>query len=278
MTRLDRFVTLYLRSPISRVIRDRKEPGIPILMYHKIANGQETRGSSYYWTSTSPRRFGLQMNYLHENGYRVVPLRGIDRCLERLKPGEKPPVVLTFDDGYQDFFTNAFPVLRRFGFGATVFLPTDLLEREAERNTYLTWRQVVDLHSQGIEFGSHTLTHRRMFELSLPEIEREVRDSRGAIEARIEAPVASFSYPYAFPQEDRKFTGMLAGLLKESGYRYAVTTIIGRASSKDDRYALKRIPVNEGDDEALFRAKLEGNYDWLRIFQYTKRRVAGWYS
>lgn len=277
MFRFDRFVTLRLRSPISSVFPDTKRPRIPILMYHGIANERETRGSPYYWTSTSPHRFGLQMRYLHENNYRVVPLRELNRCLERLKAGEKPPVVLTFDDGYQDFFSAAFPVLRRFGFGASVFLPTDLIGVDRGFQRYLTWHQVLDLHRQGVEFGSHTMSHPMLVDLPLPEIEREIRISKSEIENRIGAAVESFSFPYAFPQEDRRFTEMLADLLRECGYRYAVTTVIGRASRKDNRYALKRIPVNDNDDEALFRAKLEGNYDWLRPFQFTKRRVAEWF-
>jgi peptidoglycan/xylan/chitin deacetylase (PgdA/CDA1 family) len=216
------------------------------------------------------------MRYLHENNYRVVPLRELDRCLERLTAGEKPPIVLTFDDGYQDFYSAAFPILRRFGFGASVFLPTDLIGVDRGVQRYLTWQQVLDLHKQGVEFGSHTVSHPTLVDLPLPEIEREVRASKSEIENRVGAAVESFSFPHAFPQEDRRFGGMVAGLLRECGYRYAVTTVIGRASPKDDRYALKRIPVNDGDDEALFRAKLEGNYDWLRLFQHAKRRVAGW--
>ena len=244
-------------------------------MYHGIANERKTRGSPYFWTNTSPHRFGLQMRYLHENNYRVVPLRELNRCLERLNAGEKPPVVLTFDDGYQDFHTTAFPVLRRYGFGASVFLPTGLIGVDNGTRRYLAWHQVLDLQKQGIEFGSHTVSHPKLVDLPLPEIEREARASKSAIENRIGAAVESFSFPYAFPQENRRFRGMLAGLLGECGYRYAVTTVIGRVSPNDDRYALKRIPVNDGDDEALFRAKLEGNYDWLRLFQYAKRRVAG---
>lgn len=268
---------MYLRSPISSVFPDGKKPGIPILMYHGIAEERDARGSSYYRTGTSPRRFGLQMRYLHDNGYRVVPLREFDRCPASLEPGGKHPVVLTFDDGYRDFYTAAFPVLRRFGFGATVFLPTDLIGSEAGGREYLSWHQVRDLHGRGVEFGSHTATHRRLGDLPPPEIEREVRASKSVIEDRVGEFVESFSFPYAFPQENRRFTGMLASLLRKSGYRYAVTTVIGRASPKEDRYALKRIPVNDGDDEALFRAKLEGNYDWLRSVQYAKRVIAGWF-
>jgi peptidoglycan/xylan/chitin deacetylase (PgdA/CDA1 family) len=275
MFRLDRFMTLHLYSPISGVFHVRKPPRIPILMYHGITNEPETRRSPYYWNNTSPHRFGLQMRYLHENNYRVVPLRQLNRCLERLNAGEKPPVVLTFDDGYRDFYSTAFPVLRRYGFGASVFLPTDLIGADRSTQRYLTWHQVLDLHREGVEFGSHTLSHPRLVDLPLPEIEREVRASKIGIENRIGAAVESFSFPCAFPQGDRRFTGMFANLLRECGYRYAVTTVIGRASRKDDRHALKRLPINDGDDEALFRAKLEGNYDWLRPFQYTKRRIAG---
>lgn len=276
MPRLDRFVTLRLRSPIAGVFPEGKTPGIPILMYHRIAKESGNSGSPYFWTSTSVRRFGDQMRYLHENDYRVIPLRELDRCRRRTDPGKYRTVVLTFDDGYLDFRTAAFPVLRRFGFGATVFLPTDLIGGGEGRQAYLAWDQVLDLHRQGVEFGSHTVSHRKLIDLSFPEVEREIRDSKIAIEGRIGADVESFSFPYAFPQEDRRFTEMVTSLLGKCGYRNAVTTVIGRTGPQDPRFTLKRIPVNDGDDEALFQAKLEGNYDWLRHVQYAKRRVARW--
>ena len=276
MIRFDRFLTLYLRSPIAAVLPDRKRRRIPILMYHGIANERETHSSPYFWTSTSPRRFGLQMKYLHENNYQAVPLSALDRSLERWKTVGKTPVILTFDDGYRDFHSAAIPILRRFGFGASVFLPTGLIGTENGSRRYLTWRQVLDLQRQGIEFGSHTVTHPILVDLPLPEVEAQLRSSKSAIEDRLGTAVDSFSFPYAYPQEDRKFTGTFTKLLRDCGYRHAVTTVIGSVSPTDDPFRLKRIPINDDDDETLFRAKLEGNYDWLRLFQYAKRRVAGW--
>lgn len=277
MPRLDRFLTLYVFSPISKMFGSRESHGIPILMYHRIPEERAACLHPDYWIHTSPRRFDLQMRFLHENGHRVVPLRELDRCLENRTPGEKAPVVLTFDDGYRNFFTAAFPVLNRFGFGATVFLPTDKIQSDAERGDHLTWEQVRELHSQGVEFGSHTVTHRTLWTLPLSEIEQEIRASKSAIEDRLGSFVESFSYPYAFPQGDTGITTTLTDLLRKNGYRYAVTTIIGRAFPGEDRFTLKRIPVNDGDEETIFSAKLEGNYDWLQRFQYANRKMKRWF-
>jgi peptidoglycan/xylan/chitin deacetylase (PgdA/CDA1 family) len=111
--------------------------------------------------------------------------------------------------------------------------------------------------------------------LSAGQIERELRDSRAEIEQRLGEPATAFSYPYAFPQGNRPFAKTLRDLLIQAGYTCCVTTEVGRVKAGDDPYRLKRLPANSCDDPQLFRAKLEGGYDWLgfpqRAFKLLKR-------
>jgi peptidoglycan/xylan/chitin deacetylase (PgdA/CDA1 family) len=140
----------------------------------------------------------------------------------------------------------------------------------------LTWKEVRDLHESGVQFGSHTVNHPRLVELSKPEIEIELRNSKLEIEARLGKTVKSFAYPFAFPQGNEQFLNTFEGLLDRTGYNCCVTTEIGRMKAGDDPYRLKRLPVNSCDDPPLFRSKLEGGYDWLGFPQLAAKTIKHW--
>ena len=103
--------------------------------------------------------------------------------------------VLTFDDGYQDFYTDAFPLIRQCGFTATVFLATDRIRDTSVRvegADYLTWKEVRELHSEGISFGSHSVTHADLRSLGPEQIDYELGYSKESIEQRIGARSSHF--------------------------------------------------------------------------------------
>lgn len=286
MVRLDRFLTLHLFRPLIKLRRENGRLRIPILMYHSISDDQEARVHPYYKICTSPFRFHEHMRFLKDNGYQVIPLSTAlslitdrpnrpDRLnrLDRLDRPNRPNrldrpnyVVLTFDDGYSDFYTKAWPVISEFKFPATVFLPTafiDYTSRSFKGRQCLTWNQVRELHEQGITFGSHTVNHVQLRDLEWSDIDREIKVSKKAIEDEIGEPVKEFSYPYAYPEADRTFCKKLSYILKENGYNLCLTTRIGQVLSDDDPLSLKRLPINNADDISLLSAKLAGAYDWL---------------
>ncbi|MGB0103714.1 MAG: polysaccharide deacetylase family protein, partial [Candidatus Sulfotelmatobacter sp.] len=120
--RFDRFATLYLVNPIRRGTRG-NQLAIPILMYHSIADGDETGVQPYYRTTTTPSVFALHMQHLSDQGYRTINLTEAVGLLRKESPTGKCAVI-TFDDGYGNFYQPAFPILSRHHFNATVFLPT----------------------------------------------------------------------------------------------------------------------------------------------------------
>ncbi len=128
-----------------------------------------------------------------------------------------------------------------------------------------------DLHKAGVTFGSHTVTHAQLSSMKGEEIEYQVKCSKDTIEEQISSPIESFSYPFAFPEHDEGFKKRLRDALKKHGYQNGVSTIIGRVRCSDDKFFLKRLPVNSYDDLSLFRAKLEGGYDWLHRLQYAAK-------
>jgi peptidoglycan/xylan/chitin deacetylase (PgdA/CDA1 family) len=280
--RFDRFATLYLVNPL-RSSSSNRTPSIPILMYHNVSDGSEGDSSEgkreaaahpYYRTSTSPQRFAEQIKYLQGNGYRTVSLAEGVGGLRGESPAAHKQVVITFDDGYQDFYRHAFPVLSQCGFSATVFLPTAYVGESPvsfKGRNCLTWAEVRELNHHGIRFGSHTVTHPQLRDLSPAAVKEEISSSKKTIEEKLGCQVDSFAYPYAFPQTDIDFRNMLRDLLVEAGYRNGVCTIVGLARSKSDPFFMERLPVNCCDDDALFQAKLAGAYDWIAKFQYASK-------
>lgn len=277
MPRLDRLLTLYGFSALWRFI-SAKNRFIPILMYHSISDEPES-GHPYFWINTSRKRFASQMQFLKEHDYTVISLT---EAVDVLKADQDQEyscpryVVLTFDDGYHDFLKHAWPVLVRHGFTATMFVPTAFISDSRMRfngRESLTWSEVRELRGQGISFGSHTMSHPKLYGLPWEEVRRELLDSRLRLEDELQTPASCFAYPYAFPQEDRSFVARFKEELIDQGYRTAVTTAIGVMQRGSDPLCLKRLPVNEGDDDRLLSAKLAGDYDWLSGAQYLSRRT-----
>lgn len=323
--RLDRLFTLNLVQPFrafkSRFgevgVRGSEADGtgsaIPILMYHSISDAPEPGALPYHRVNTSPSVFKQHMEYLRDHGYRTFSLDAVvsgrepvDGCGaaragskaigDRVPGTEDKLVVLTFDDGFRDFYDEAFPVLKEFGFTATMFLPTGFIAdsrrlfrpagQKIEKGRggagfptakeCLTWDEVRELRQFGISFGSHTVNHPKLVELSWEQIRFEVWQSKADMEERLQMPVRLFCHPYAFPQSQPEYVRGLAGLLREAGYSCCVTTKVGSFSCKKDAFCIKRLPINSCDDTDLFKAKLEGAYDWLGLPQHVYKSMSRW--
>lgn len=266
--RFDSAATIYLVNPL-RTLFPSNEHAIPILMYHSISKKDEGGLWGYYRTVTTPEVFASHMRYLHDNEYSTISLPAAVKLLEAGGSTNKF-VVITFDDGFCDFHRYAFPELARWGFIATVFLPAAYIghvPRKFKDKECLTWRQIRDLRGSNIYFGSHTVTHPQLTALKLSEVAAEILDSKRTIENELAESIDSFAYPFAFPEHKPVFIHQLKELLVESGYRQGVSTRIGLARETDDRFFLRRLPMNSLDDISLFSAKLNGGYDWLSTFQ-----------
>ena len=270
--RADRLATLYLFHPLQKLRRQAAR--IPILMYHSISAPDDSDRHPYYRTVTAPRVFEQHLKFLHDSGYKSI---GLTDAVSRLREGAPPnerTVVITFDDGFEDFYSQAFPLLSQYGFTATMFLPTSYIDRDTRKFNgveCLTWSQVRELRKAGIEFGSHTVTHPQLRDVSTEQMRTEVGRSKADIEEKLGERVEAFAYPYAFPETDAAFVQTLHGALQESEYRSGVTTVIGRAGRTDNPFFMRRLPVNSADDSRFFQAKLEGGYDWLHTAQYASK-------
>ena len=275
MSRIDRIATLYFGHPLARLLGPNQRGCVPVLMYHSISDNLFGKSHPYYQINTAPEVFSRQMRWLRNNGYRTLDTNELMCGLQNGQDLSKT-VVITFDDGYRDFLTDAMDVMKQCSFSATIYLATDRVQHKSlriEGAEYLTWSDVRELHQHGIRFGSHTVTHPDMRSLGPEQIEYELCCSKETMEDNLGVAVNSFAYPFAFPEQDRIFTNYLEDVLTNCGFENGVSTILGRASLSSNKFFLPRIPVNSWDDEQFFHAKLEGGYDWLHWIQVLKKSV-----
>lgn len=271
--RFDRAVSVGLVHPMLQLFRRGRQTRLPILMYHGITKDSGTR-HPYFETNTSPELFALHMKFLHENGYRSISLDEAVKAISQPQ-NRKRSVVITFDDGYQDFYTDAFPILETYGFGATMFITSG---RTSDRHAclgskeFMTWEQIRYIHAHGIKIGSHTVSHPQLCDLPTLSVASEIGNSKQTIEDKLGCAVESFSYPFAFPEHNQGFIRIIKDLLQTHGYKNGVCTTIGTASREHDVFFLPRLPANSHDDVSFYRAKLEGSYDWLHLLQRLYKR------
>jgi peptidoglycan/xylan/chitin deacetylase (PgdA/CDA1 family) len=275
MFRLDRFLTLYFFSPLRIAFKHQNESNrIPILMYHDISDSRECHRHPYFETSTSNSVFAAQIETLSQNGYQTITL---DKLLSRLKTsqenGTSKLVAITFDDAFSSFYTQAFPVLKRYGYNATVFAPSGLIGKSLKDKMLMSWDNLREVSQRGICVGSHTVSHPQLLDLEMNQVRDELFASKNRIESELGMGIKSFSYPYAFPEHNGTFKKFIEAQLKGAGYEVGVTTSIGLSSEQDNALFLRRIPINVHDDDKLFWAKLNGGYDWLRQLQTFKKKV-----
>lgn len=229
-------------------------------MYHKIGSPKGTGLLRDLYVS--PRVFRMQMWYLKIAGFRVVPLDDIVRLVQGEPVGEKL-IALTFDDGFRNFHDEALPILREFGYPATVYVVSDLVGKHDAWETYgsdaheplMTWEEIEACRGQGVEIGSHTRTHPLLARLSPEQVREEVLGSRNILEDRLGVPVRHFCYPSG------DYTPAVAAAVADAGYLSAVTTRRGRVHAGDHPFELPRTFIRRITNPFLFLLRLHTDYE-----------------
>ncbi len=203
----------------------------------------------------SPVLFEKQLDYLHKQGYYSVSLKEL---VEHQQKGLKVPgksIIITFDDGFRNFFEIARPLLKKYGFSATIFLVTDKIS--ANDRNFLSWEEILQMKKEGFDFGAHTCSHCVLTEVSLEKAKWEIEQSKKIIEEKLGQKVEFFSYPYG------EFNGAIEDLVQEIGFLGAVVTPHG-PGIEERPYALKRIGVNYDNSMRVFKFKISSGFSWLR--------------
>lgn len=220
-----------------------KKSVVPILMYHYVRDVNPRLDQLGWNLSISPANFERQLQYLSDRGYRSIHMRDWAR-------GDIPKkaVIITFDDGYDDFYTVALPLLKRYGFTASVGIITDFIGKTNHMNA----EQIRDVANSGVELIAHTVSHPDLLNVVPSEARRQVVESKRVLENLFGVDVAAFAYPIGH------FNRAIVSFVKEAGYSAALTTAHGLAEwDVDDPYVLPRIRVDNRDGYDGFVKKIE---------------------
>ena len=229
---------------------------VPIFMYHHVSALPPKNSLDFGLTVKTPD-FATQMDYLATNGYHPIILTDVFNALYYGLPLPTHPAVITFDDGYEDNFTDAFPILQEHHFVAEINIITGLIG-----NWYLTWDQIRQMAAYGIEIGSHTVHHISLAS-ALPDTARqELQDSKITLEHQLGMPIQFFCYPSGEPfhhgsTERQQF---ITSLLYQDGYIGALLDpgATGVLQNVRTPYQLLRIRVAGGEQMPLFIETLQG--------------------
>ena len=223
--------------------------GIPVLLYHYVG----AEAPDYPYLNVATPEFSRQMKELRERGYRSVSLGDLTAYMQGspVKLPEKP-VLITFDDGYEDNYTQAFPVLKQEGFRAAIFM----VQSNFNRKNRLSVQQIQEMEQAGIEIGSHTRSHPNLTKLAASALEQEVGQSRRGVERLAGRPIDYFAYPGGF------YNLEVLEKTAQSGYAGAFTVLPGvNRPDKDNPYLLRRIPVFSYTDFDAILDRLEATED-----------------
>jgi len=274
---------------ISAVLYLKAQYVVPIVMYHNI-DGKSAASR----LSVSPESFKRQMNFLKNQHYNVVKLEDLAKMIREnqfLRPEgqnlfashqgeidtERPlfirilksvvlwprmyrfpskTIAITFDDGYRNNYTDAYPVLKNLDLHASIFIIPALVGTDG----YLTWDQIIEMSESGvITIGSHTMTHPWLPAQPAEKMDLEIRDSKLAIENHLNKEVSSFSYPLGGFNKD------VREKVIKAGYKIAVATNPGKIYPKHDLFAMKRLRIsNTSDNLFVFWFEITGFYTWIK--------------
>ena len=240
----------------------------PILYYHLISSPPTNQKNHSIYIP--PERFDRHLSLLKRAGYRSI---GLDELLDHLESGTRPPgrpMMITFDDGHIDNYTQAFPVLQRHAFSAAIFVIAGSIDGrlqlrcsvESNGESILTREQLRELAAGGIEIQSHGMTHADLPALDNKQVLWEMTESRKILEDIIEHPVKYFCYPFG------RFKPHHFELAQEAGYRAAFSTFRGRRHNIDERWCLKRIPVHNDRSTLQFLSAL-----WIKSYRRSEAKL-----
>mgnify|MGYP001576691464 CR=1 FL=1 len=228
---------------------------LPVLMYHSI---DYTDDKSNRMT-VSPEVFAKQIKFLSDKKYNVIPLaEAVDYIGKKTRPPAKT-VAITLDDGYENNYIYAYPILKRYKIPATIFVVTDLAGKEG----FMTWDQIRELSDSGlIEIGSHTVSHYWLQYLDDKLLKHELEDSKEIIETRLGREARFICYPMGSYDERVKQAA------RHAGYKAAFATKPTRTLPNYDIYEIKRVRISPtANNLFVFWIKVSGYHAFFRIIQ-----------
>lgn len=217
---------------------------IPILMYHYVEYVKDKGDTIRQSLDTTPYTFEQQLATLKDNGYTFLTAKDFGEIVDGKRALPKRPVLLTFDDGYRDFYTDVFPLLQKYQAKATVYMIAGFV---GYKNN-MTEEQLKEVAQSGlVDVGAHTVHHVELTSVDRKTAEKELRDGKAILESLLGMPVVSFAYP------DGKYNEAVTELLTLAGYTTAVTTTPGIINGETNRFTLLRLRPGGRTGEVLLQ-------------------------
>lgn len=227
---------------IEKVMTLKKVFEIPLLMYHSIAYEAKNE------LRVPKEKFEEQMKFLKEHGFTAISMKEAYEIINNEKLSPEKPIVICFDDGYADNYSNAYPILMKYNLRGTIFVITDTVDKSSQ---YLSSSQIREMYKSGIDFQSHTVHHEELNRLSYAKQLKTLRQSKEYLESCLGSRVIALSYPVG------KYNNDTIKAAKDTGYLMAVTTKFGFAKKKDGMFTLTRVRINASDSLQSFSAKIK---------------------
>jgi len=245
----------------SRVIR--------VLLYHRIVDNKEL--SKKNWLCVDTRRFRQQLEMLDRWGFTPITFNDYSMFCQGELDLPAKPVIITFDDGYLDTYTNAFPILQEFGMRAVVFvigdsmLKTNYWDRDKglSESPLMEREHILEMHEAGFEIGSHSMSHQRLIELSQEKAWEEISRSRIVLEILLNDRVRSFSYPYG------QLNGTTKRMVNSAGFEYGCGVSSGPAPFGEDLYEIRRTTIFNTTGIIRFALCMLTPYQYYSWFRWT---------
>lgn len=267
---------------LKMIVKERMRPAraekkkVPILMYHSISDHATPKFKHF---AVSPKLFAEHIAYLHQHRYTPITVTQFAAALsQRGARLPERPVVLTFDDGFADFYTEGLPILREYGFAATLYVATAFingtsrwLQREGETaRPMLTWDQLSEISASGIECGGHSHSHPQLDTLSQTEAYGEIVQSKRLLEQHLDQDVSSFAYPFGY------HTDNIRRQVQEAGYTSACAVKHAISSETSNPFALARLPVRSDTSVDALAALVGGHSSQVILTMYARARTPLW--
>ena len=215
--------------------------GVPVLYYHSVDENAENE------VTITPEMLEKQLDYINDNDYITITMSELYDYLINNQPIPKKSIVITFDDGYMNNYTEAFPLLKERNMKATIFCVGNSLDG----SYYLSKDAIKEMSDYGIDIESHTVNHVHLDTLNYDEQLSEIKNSKEILENITGKDVTAIAYPFGDYNDDS------IKAAKEAGYKLAFTTHLGLSDRNDDIYKLDRIYISSNYDMNTFKELLK---------------------
>jgi peptidoglycan/xylan/chitin deacetylase (PgdA/CDA1 family) len=205
---------------------------VPIFMYHYVENIIDSSDTTRMSLNIPPDIFEQQIQTLQKAGYIFLTMAMVTNAVETGSDLPEKRIVLTFDDGYKDFYTDVFPLLKKYNVKAVAYIAPGLLDTP----NYMSKHDVIEVAQSGlVEIASHTVNHRFLKDDQLSDAYYEIMESKNVLQDMIDGQVISFAYPYG------AFDAQAIDLVKKAGYKNAVSTLPGVEITEQNMFYITRI-------------------------------------